>query len=82
MAECSAILGLSPDEWTLRELAWMHDARARSEWNHTAALMCLIANAHAGGKRKFRVEDFHPMSRSRVPTVRVGAKALKGIFGL
>ena len=83
MAECSALIGLSPDDWTLRELAWMHDARARSDWNHTASILCLMANAHSGkGGRKFRVEDFHPMERRSAPAVRVSAKALKGIFGL
>ena len=73
---------MSPDEWTLRELSWMHDARARSDWNHTAALMCLIANAHSGGKKKFTVDDFHPMNRARKPSIMVGAKALKNILGL
>ena len=84
MAESSALVGLSPDPWTLRELVWMHDAKARSDWNHTASLMCLIANAHSGGKgRKFTVDDFHPLARRKTaPEIRISAKALKGIFGL
>ncbi len=84
MAESAAIVGLSPDDWTLREIAWMHDAKARSEWNHTASLMCLIANAHGGGKgRTFKVDDFHPFARkSKAPEIRISAKSLKGIFGL
>ena len=62
----------------------MHDAKARSEWNHTASLMCLIANAHAGAKgRKFTVDDFHPLARRKAaPEMRISAKSLKGIFGL
>lgn len=84
MAESSALVGLSPDPWTLRELVWMHDAKARSDWNHTASLMCLIANAHAGAKGgRFTVDDFHPLARRRAaPGMRISAKALKAIFGL
>ncbi len=84
MAESAAIIGLIPDDFTLRELSWMHDAKIRSEWNHTASLMCLLANAHSGGKgRRFKIEDFHPLARkSKSPEMRISAKALKGIFGL
>lgn len=83
MAESAAIVGLSPDPWTLRELAWMHDAKARSDWNHTASLMALIATAHAGGRKRFTVDDFHPLARRRAaPEMRISAKSLKGIFKL
>lgn len=62
----------------------MHDARSRSEWNHTASLMALLANANSGkGGRKFTVDDFHPFARrGKATDMRLPASALKGIFGL
>jgi hypothetical protein len=83
VAESSALIGLSPDSWTLREIVWMHDAKARSDWNHTASLMCLFANTQGGKGKRFTVEDFHPLARrKKSPEIRISAKALKGIFGL
>ena len=40
----------------------MHEARERERWNHTGAVLCLLANLHRDPKkhRPFRPEDFHP----------------------
>jgi hypothetical protein len=40
----------------------MADARQNSEWNHTAQLLSLIANANRDPKRSraFTPDDFHP----------------------
>jgi hypothetical protein len=41
---------------------WMVEAKRREAWNHTSALLALLANAHRDPKkgRAFRPEDFHP----------------------
>lgn len=44
---------------------WLGEAHSREAWNHTAALMALIANCHRDPKkgRAFRATDFHPSAR-------------------
>jgi hypothetical protein len=39
------------------------EGHSRAAWDHTASLMCLIANVNRDPKRRsdpWRVEDFHP----------------------
>lgn len=46
----------------------MATAKSRAEWNHTAALMALIANVNRNPKAKaspWRPEDFHPLPEER-----------------
>ena len=40
----------------------MADARQAEEWNHTAAILAMLANAHRDPKktRPFKPADFHP----------------------
>jgi hypothetical protein len=43
---------------------WAVDARQRAAWNHTAAMMALVANCNRDPKRRprpFEPRDFHPM---------------------
>lgn len=52
----------------------MAEARMESEWDHTSALLTLLANAHRDPKKRrpFRVEDFHPFrTRRRGTGVRI-----------
>lgn len=41
----------------------MAEARLRERWNHTAALLAMLANAHRDPKktRAFAPADFHPL---------------------
>lgn len=42
----------------------MAEGRQSAQWDHTAALLTLTANAHRGRKgRPLRLEDFHPYRR-------------------
>lgn len=49
----------------------MAEARQRDAWNHTAGLMCLLANIHRDRKEQrtpFRPTQFHPLElRQRPP---------------
>lgn len=53
---------MNPGPLTLRELVWMAEARQSDLWNHTAALLALLANAHRDPKktRPLKPVDFHP----------------------
>ncbi len=46
----------------------MSEGRAREEWNHTAALLAMLANAHRDHRQKsepFGIDDFHPFRAPR-----------------
>lgn len=60
---------MNPGPLTLRELVWMAEARQSDLWNHTAALLALLANAHRDPKktRPLKPIDFHP-NRRATPT--------------
>ncbi|MEW4530204.1 hypothetical protein [Maioricimonas sp. JC845] len=61
----------------------MAHLRQRSAWNHTAALLALIANAHRDPKktRPFRPTDFHPLPEPRQrPRTIVPLTVLKDVF--
>ena len=48
---------------TLRELLQMVHARQEDQWNHTAAVMALVANVNRDPKkgRASKPADFHPI---------------------
>ena len=50
----------------------MTHARQQDQWNHTAAVMALIANVNRDPKkgRAFRPVDFHPVLAARREEVR------------
>ena len=63
----------------------MTEARLETSWDHTSALLTLLANAHRDPKKRapFRVEDFHPFRRRRGAGVRITAeniRLLKKVF--
>jgi len=45
----------------------MSEGRSEETWNHTAALLAMLANCHRDPKRSraFRPMDFHPHERRR-----------------
>ena len=60
---------------TFRELFWMAEARAREAWNHTSAVLAMIANANRDPKksRPLKPGDFHPYAGKRKPGIPVTA---------
>jgi len=61
----------------------MAQARQEDNWNHTAALMALLANVNRDPKRgrAFKPADFHPALPQR--SARPGSPApLKGEIGM
>jgi hypothetical protein len=66
----------------------MADSASRERWQHTSALMALLANCHRDPKktRPFRPKDFHPLERSERAARRtrrkpvVGVSVLKQVF--
>ena len=59
----------------------MAEARSREQWNHTSAVLALLANCHRDPKktRAFRPSDFDPFGR-RAAAVEVGIEVLKEFF--
>ncbi len=61
----------------------MAEARSRQQWNHTSAILAMLANVHRDAKksRPFKPADFHPHRKSIPPTVtKVGIDVLKQVF--
>ena len=66
----------------------MSTARVDSEWNHTAALLAQIANAHRDPKkgRAHKPDDYHPMRAKRssssggIPITKKNIGMLKKLF--
>lgn len=65
----------------------MAEAKQTDEWNRSAALMALLANAHRDPKksRKFKPSDFHPHLKrkhvaSKAKPPKVGIGVLKSVF--
>ena len=71
---------------TLRELVWMADARRREAWQHTSALLAMLANVHRNLKKKpqpFTPAEFNPLARDGrrpLPKAQTGIRTLKTIF--
>ncbi len=61
----------------------MAEARSRQAWNHTSALLAMLANVHRDVKktRAFSPSDFHPHRRGEKRVVgKVGIGVLKQVF--
>jgi hypothetical protein len=84
--QLAGIVGLNPGPFTLRELVWMADARQTDDWNHTAALLALLANVHRDPRKThpFQPADFHPgvqrTQRPHDPHPKVDITVLKTVF--
>jgi hypothetical protein len=54
----------------------MAEGRQGDQWNHTAAVLALLANAHRDPKksRPFKPQDFHPTAAAK----RVEQRPIKG----
>lgn len=61
----------------------MAQARQQDHWNHTAALLALIANVNRDAKRgrAFRPADFHP-SQTAQSGISQNPRPLKGDIGM
>ncbi len=61
----------------------MAEARSRERWNHTAALLALIANCHRDPKRRraYGPDDFLPTGGRRTPAPPItDLSILKAVF--
>jgi hypothetical protein len=65
----------------------MAEGKSREAWNHTAAVLAMLANTHRDPKRSRAVKprDLHPLLKGRRPQrrseqPRVGVEALKAVF--
>ena len=69
---------MDPANLTLRTLASMAQARMRSEWNRTSALLAMVFNAHRAGGRAAKPSDFNPFRQEAVMVI--GREDAKTIF--
>lgn len=63
----------------------MAEGRQSDQWNHTASVLALLANAHRDPKksRPFRPEEFHPIAaakRAARPPIKGDIRMLKQVF--
>ena len=61
----------------------MAEARSHHDWNHTAAVMALLANCHRDPKKSktFKPNDFHPHTQRRTERMStVPVSVLKQVF--
>jgi len=62
----------------------MAEGRSREAWNHTAAVMAILANVHRDPKKHgpYGAEDFHPYrTRGREPAPKTkDLSILKAVF--
>ena len=81
--ELAGIIGIDPGPFTLRQLVVMAEAKSRQAWNHTSAILAMLANVHRDAKktRAYRPADFHPHRRHEKPTItKVAINVLKQVF--
>jgi hypothetical protein len=81
--ELAGVIGIDPGRFTLRQLVVMAEARSRQAWNHTSAILAMLANIHRDAKktRAYRPADFHPHRSNEKPTItKVGINVLKQVF--
>ena len=81
--ELAGVIGVDPGPFTLRQLVVMAEAKSRQAWNHTSAILAMLANVHRDAKktRAYRPADFHPHRRTEKPTItKVGINVLKQVF--
>jgi len=65
----------------------MAEARVDAEWNHTSAVLAMLANVNRDPKKQslYHPEDFHPLKRCRssstgIPITRDNIGLLKKVF--
>ena len=65
----------------------MAEARVDAEWNHTSAVLAMLANVNRDPKKRgpYHPEEFHPLKRRRssstgIPITRDNIGLLKKVF--
>ena len=62
----------------------MADARRRDEWQHTSAVLAMLANVHRNPKKKpqpFTPADFNPLAERKPVTIaKTDIRILKRVF--
>lgn len=56
---------------TLRQLFWMAEGRVKDNWQHTSAILALVANVNRDPKKTkaFKPSDFNPTLNTSRPDV-------------
>jgi hypothetical protein len=85
--EAAGAIGVDPWPYTLRELVWMNDGRARQLWGIAANQMALLANTVRDPRKRkepFEARDFNPYAsparRDVIHDDETGFKVLKRLF--
>ncbi len=82
--EAAGAVGVDPHGLTLRELCLMAEGRAREEWDRTAPVLAMIANAHRDHRQRsepFGVDEFHPFrAPRRNELLKVDITVLRDVF--
>lgn len=55
--ELAGYVGVDPDSYSLRQLAWMANERWKREWTHTSRWCALLANIHRDEQKRRRPFD-------------------------
>ena len=64
-------------------MIWMAEGRLRSNWDHTAQILALIANVNRGrGQAAIRAETLNPYRRPQRMTREQTGQAILEAFGL
>ena len=63
----------------------MAESRSRDRWNHTSAILAMLANVHRDPKksRKFKPRDFHPDAQPEeqpLPSSKSSFTILRAVF--
>jgi hypothetical protein len=80
------MVGVDPCPFTMRELAWMAEARNRVAWEHTASVLAMLFNINRDPKRarERTARDFNPYYRRRqtkgIPLTADTLHMLKTVF--
>lgn len=60
----------------------MAEGRQTEQWNHTSAVLAMMANVHRDPKRRpYQPRDFHPLAkRPKAEIVKADISVLKDVF--
>src|SRR5690606_37726841 len=80
--QLAGLVGVDPGPYTLRELVWLAEGRQTEQWNHTSAVLAMLANVHRDPKRRsYQPADFLPMAmRPKAATEKAEISVRKDVF--
>ncbi|GHT18038.1 hypothetical protein FACS1894189_5160 [Planctomycetales bacterium] len=57
---CAGIIGVNPDDFTLRQLLLMAEGRMSHNWDLFTPLICYVANPYMPKGKTLQFKDVHP----------------------